>query len=61
MSIANKTEVSLEMLKVGKYYNLFFYSGMSSLVICGVLIAFLFIKKYYKFNPVGIMFNMLLI
>ena len=58
---ASAEEQGLEVLKLGKYYNVFFATGLAALLICGGLAAYLGIKKYQRYNPVGIMFNLLVI
>jgi hypothetical protein len=48
-------------LKFGRYYNTYFATGLAALIILVGLMAFVGIKKYQRFNPVGFMFNLLLI
>lgn len=57
----NPATNDLEVLKYGKYYNVFFSAGLAALLICGGLVLYIGAKKFQKYNPVGIMFNILLI
>ena len=54
-------EISLDLLKYGKYYNAFFASGLAALIVLIGLMVFIGLKKYQRTNPIGIMFNLLFV
>jgi hypothetical protein len=51
----------VEVLKYGRYYNSFFASGLAALLILVGLFLYVGYKKYQRTNPIGIMFNLVLI
>ncbi len=51
----------VDVLKYGRYYNSFFASGLAALIILVGLITYIGYKKYQRANPMGIMFNLVLI
>ncbi len=51
----------IDILKYGRYYNSFFASGLAALIILVGLFAYVGYKKYQRTNPMGIMFNLVLI
>ena len=51
----------IDSLKYGRYYNSFFASGLAALLILVGLFLFIGYKKYQRTNPMGIMFNLVLI
>jgi heme/copper-type cytochrome/quinol oxidase subunit 4 len=48
-------------LKYGRYYNSFFASGLAAMLILVGLFLYMGYKKYQRTNPMGIMFNLVLI
>lgn len=54
-------KLPLDILKFGRYYNSFFASGLAALLILGGLFMYIAAKKYQRMNPIGIMFNLVLI
>jgi hypothetical protein len=51
----------IDILKYGRYYNSFFASGLAALIILVGLFIYIGYKKYQRTNPMGIMFNLVLI
>jgi bacteriorhodopsin len=51
----------IEALQYGKYYNAFFAAGMAALVVLVGLMSYMAHKRLQRTNPIGIMFNLLLI
>lgn len=46
----------------GSFYNMFFGIGIAvTLVVTGLIIWIGFIKNYQRTNPLGVLFNMLLV
>ena len=54
-------KIPIDILKYGRYYNSFFASGLAALLILGGLFMYITVKKYQRMNPMGIMFNLVLI
>lgn len=54
-------KIGVDALQYGRYYNTFFASGFAGLVILLGLLVFIVVKKYQRTNPIGIMFNLLII
>ncbi len=48
-------------MKYGRYYNSFFASGLAALLILVGLFLYIGVKRYQRMNPMGIMFNLVLI
>ena len=48
-------------MQYGKYYNTFFAIGLAALLILLGLMFYVGFKKYQRYNPLGIMFNLILI
>jgi uncharacterized membrane protein len=43
------------------FYNMFFGIGVALILVILGLLAFMGIKKFQKFNPIGIMYHMLIV
>jgi hypothetical protein len=54
-------KLPIDILKYGRYYNSFFASGLAALIILGGLFIYIGMKKHQRMNPMGIMFNLVLI
>lgn len=50
-----------DLLKYGKYYNAFFASGLAALIVLIGIMCFIGYKKYQRYNPIGIMFNLVFV
>lgn len=51
----------VDMLEFGKYYNAYFATGMAALIVMSGLIVYIWMKRYQRTNPMGVMFNLILI
>eukprot|EP00347_Sterkiella_histriomuscorum_P012367 403368858 len=54
-------ETELDIQKYGKYYNMFFGSGAAGLVALTALLIYIGRKRYQRYNPIGIMFNQIVV
>ena len=61
MGVLPADALPVDALKYGRYYNSFFASGLAALIILIGLFVFIGYKKYQRTNPMGIMFNLVLI
>lgn len=60
-SVMNGDPQLVDMLGFGKYYNSYFACGMASLIVLIGLSAYISMKNYQRQNPLGIMFNLVLV
>ncbi len=49
----------MDIVSLGKYYNMFFGTGFAGLVIIVGLIVYIIRSKYQRSSPMGIMLHML--
>ena len=57
----NMDIIQKDIDNVAKYYNLFFASGLASLIVLIGLFAYISHKKYQRSNPLGIMTNQMFV
>lgn len=64
-TVANPTAPSIfdkeAYLGFASFYNMFFGVGLALMLVIMGLIFFLGMKKFHKFNPVGILYHMLIV
>lgn len=60
-SVMNGDPQLVDMLQFGKFYNAYFACGMASLILLIGINAYIWMKHYQRQNPLGIMFNLVLV
>ena len=60
-SVLNGDPQLVDMLEFGKYYNAYFATGMAALIVMSGLIVYIWMKRYQRTNPMGVMQIMLTI
>ncbi|CDW74551.1 phosphatidylinositol-4-phosphate 5-kinase [Stylonychia lemnae] len=60
-STVDEIQIELDVQKYSKYYNMFFGSGIASLAALFALFFYIGNKRYQRFNPIGIMFNQIVV